>query len=75
MFVAKGGTLTITGDGSTSGGNVTGGTGGNAGSAFGSGIFVQGSTLAFGAGNFISSDVIADQNGSGGSSAADGFGG
>ncbi|MGY8704701.1 autotransporter domain-containing protein [Bradyrhizobium sp. 18BD] len=75
VFVAKGGTLTIVGDGSTSGGSATGGTGGNAGSAIGSGIFVQGSALAFGAGNFTVSDVIADQNGSGGSSAADGFGG
>ncbi|OKO72742.1 hypothetical protein AC630_30295 [Bradyrhizobium sp. AS23.2] len=75
VFVAKGGTLTINGSGSVTGNTATGGSGANTGSAFGSGFFVQGSALAFGAGNFILSDVIADQNGSGGSSAADGFGG
>jgi autotransporter-associated beta strand protein len=75
VFVAKGGTLTIIGSGSTSGGSVTGGSGAASGAAFASGFFVQGSALAFGAGNYTVSDVIADQNGSGGSTAGDGFGG
>jgi uncharacterized protein with beta-barrel porin domain len=75
VFVAKGGTLTIDGSGSTSGGSVTGGSGANNGLAFGSGFFVQGSALTFGAGNYMISDGITDQNGSGGSAAADGFGG
>jgi uncharacterized protein with beta-barrel porin domain len=80
VFVAKGGTLTIDGAGILSCGSgpgncVTGGTGANTGSAFGSGIFVQGSALTFGAGNYTIADVIADQNGSGGATAGDGFGG
>lgn len=75
VFVAKGGTLTINGNGLTSGGSVTGGSGANNGSSFGTGFFVQGGTLAFGTGNFTVSDVIADQKGSGGGAAADGFGG
>ena len=75
IFVAKGGTLTIVGDGTTSGSSVTGGTGAKNGSAFGAGFFVQGSALTFGAGNYTIADVVADQNGSGGSTAADGLGG
>ncbi len=75
IFVVKGGTLTINGNGTTSGGSVSGGSGAFTGSAFGSGFFVQGSALAFGAGNYAISDVIADQNGSGGSTASDGLGG
>jgi autotransporter-associated beta strand protein len=79
VFVVKGGSLTINGDGSTSGGSVSGGTGtngGGAGSASGTGFFVQGSTLTFGgSGGYAVSDVIADQNGSGGSAASDGLGG
>jgi autotransporter-associated beta strand protein len=75
VFVAGGGSLTVNGDGQTSGGSVTGGTGASAGGAFASGLFVQGSGLTFGAGNYSISDVIADQNGSGGGSADNGFGG
>jgi autotransporter-associated beta strand protein len=75
VFIAEGGTLTIDGDGAVAGGSVAGGAGANNGSAFGAGLFVQGSTLSFGAGNYTVSDVIADQNGSGGASASDGFGG
>ena len=46
------------------------------GSCFGTGLFVQGSTLTFGgSGSYTVSDVIADQNGSGGSAASDGLGG
>ncbi|MGC2812804.1 MAG: autotransporter domain-containing protein, partial [Bradyrhizobium sp.] len=75
IFVVTGGTLTINGDGSTSGGSVAGGTGGNAGQAFASGLFMQGSSLAFGSGNYLVADVIADQKGSGGSAASNGVGG
>jgi autotransporter-associated beta strand protein len=69
VFVQSGGRLTVLG-GSLSGGTVQGGTGANAGQAFGSGIFIQGTqsvTLAPGAGQTLTiGDVIADQNGSGG---------
>ncbi len=75
VFVAKGGTLTINGSGSTTGSAATGGSGANTGSAFGGGFFLQGSALTIGAGNYTIADVIADQNGSGGSNAANGFGG
>jgi autotransporter-associated beta strand protein len=77
VFVVKGGSLTINGTGTTSGGTVAGGFGANftTGSAFGSGFFVQGSGVTFGSGNYTMSDVIADQNGSGGSTASDGLGG
>ncbi len=79
VFVVAGGSLTINGTGTVSGGSTTGGTGGGtagAGSAFGTGFFVQGSTLSFGgSGSYTVSDVIADQNGSGGSATSDGLGG
>ncbi|MDR6536257.1 autotransporter-associated beta strand repeat-containing protein, partial [Variovorax soli] len=75
IFVMDGGSLTLTGNTEVRGNNVTGGaSGGNgaqAGSAFGSGIFMQGtnSALAFvpGAGATQTiADAIADQTGSGG---------
>jgi autotransporter-associated beta strand protein len=77
IFVQQGGTLTIEGDGTLSGGRVTGGSGGGSpginGSAFGSGIFLQGSgtlTVALTSGQTQSiSDVITDQSGSGGTGA------
>jgi Hint domain/Passenger-associated-transport-repeat len=69
VFLQQGGSLTID-SGSLSGGSVQGGSGGNAGSAFGSGIFLQGNesiTFAPGAGQTLTiSDNIADQSGSGG---------
>ncbi len=74
IFVMDEGSLTLTGNTEVRGNSVTGGAGGGAaqaGSAFGSGIFMQGtsSTLAFvpGAGDTQSvADAIADQTGSGG---------
>lgn len=74
VFVVQGGTLTVTGSGTTSGGAVTGGTAGGAGggngSAFGSGYFLQGNgTVAFNPAASQTqtiSDVIADQTGVGG---------
>jgi autotransporter-associated beta strand protein len=76
VFVVKGGSLTINDAGSISSGALTGGSGANAGSTYGSGIFVQGSTLTFGGtGTYTVADVIADQNGSGGAGANDGLGG
>jgi outer membrane autotransporter protein len=74
VFVVTGGTLTINGDGATSGGSVAGAAGGNVAQAFGSGFFMQGSVLNFGTGNYFVSDVIADQTGSGGGSASNGVG-
>ena len=73
IFVQQGGTL-ILGAGGVSAGSVQGGAGGygpaGSGSAFGSGIFVQGNdtlTFAPGAGQTLTiADVIADQSGSGG---------
>jgi uncharacterized protein with beta-barrel porin domain len=75
VFVVSGGSLTILGDGTTSctggagtcvtGGSSGGGGAGN-GSAFGSGFFLEGSNLTFGAGNYTVADVIADLNGSAG---------
>ena len=80
IFVQQGGILTIAA-GSLSGGSVNGGTVSagstlphatlaTAGTAFGSGIFIEGTqsvTLAPGAGHTLTvSDVIADQTGSGG---------
>ena len=80
VFVVKGGSLTINSDdngSSTSdadavvGGN--GASGAGQGHAFGSGFFVQGSVLTFGGtGTYTVANDIADQNGSGGSSAHDG---
>jgi hypothetical protein len=82
IFVVKGGRLTVNVDGTAreKDGSVTGGAAGNvtgtAGSAFGSGLFVQGSHLTFGgSGTYTVVDVIADQNGSGGAAASDGLGG
>lgn len=76
IFVEQGGTLTIAGPLSINGNTVTGGNGsccnsGGNGSAFGSGIFLQGSSGTLdvqpGAGNTQTiSDVITDQTGSGG---------
>jgi autotransporter-associated beta strand protein len=74
IFVVEGGTLNLQGNLSINGNNVaggaggTGGTGGTAGSAFGSGLFLQGSgTLTFDPGAMqtqIIGNVIADQSGS-----------
>jgi autotransporter-associated beta strand protein len=81
VFVVKGGNLTVNTDGtasSASGANaVVGGTGANAGQAFGSGFFVQGSTLTFGGtGSYTISNDIADLNGSAGNTTTnDGLGG
>ncbi|WP_277622886.1 autotransporter-associated beta strand repeat-containing protein, partial [Variovorax sp. B4] len=74
IFVMQGGSLTLAGSTEVSGNSVTGGAGGSAtqnGSAFGSGIFMQGTsgTLAFApdAGDLQTvADAIADQTGSGG---------
>ncbi len=77
ILVQQGGSLTIE-DGSLSGGTVQGGAGGNNGSAFGSGIFLQGNetiTFAPGAGQTLTvSDNIADQSGSGGTGSEAGAG-
>jgi autotransporter-associated beta strand protein len=75
--VQQGGGLTLAGSFSVNGNSVTGGSGGDAsagqGSAFGSGMFLQGSgTLTFAPGANQSqsiSDVIADQTGVGGTGA------
>lgn len=74
IFVVEGGTLNLQGNLSINGNTVaagaggTGGTSGTAGSAFGSGLFMQGSgTLTFDPGAMqtqIIGNVIADQNGS-----------
>ena len=68
IFVQQGGTLTI--DGGTFQGRAYGGQGGNAGSAFGSAIFLQGDetqTFEAAAGQTLTVDSdIADQTGSGG---------
>ncbi len=86
IFVQQGGTLVITG-GSLASGTVAGGAqgitgdagGGTAGSAYGSGIFLQGNeTISLGAltGQTLEVDgVIADQSGSGGTGANAGLGG
>ncbi|VTU19932.1 Outer membrane protein IcsA autotransporter precursor [Variovorax sp. PBL-H6] len=78
IFVMDGGAITLGGNTQVRGSSVVAGEGGGgssqAGSAFGSGIFMQGtgSTLAFvpGAGNTQTvADAIADQTGSGGTGA------
>jgi autotransporter-associated beta strand protein len=77
IFVQEGGSLTIEG-GSLSGGAVAGGaaggSGAGAGSAYGSGIFLEGSQaqiLAPASGQTLTiDDVIADQSGSGGTGTA-----
>ncbi|MBN9002226.1 MAG: autotransporter-associated beta strand repeat-containing protein, partial [Rhizobiales bacterium] len=74
IFVVDGGSLTVEGNftvnGNSVAGGAAGGAGATAGSAYGSGLFLQGSgTLTFtpGAGNTQTiSDNIADQTGSGG---------
>jgi hypothetical protein len=74
IFVQEGGVLTLSGSASLEGGSVAGGTRGSSragnGSAFGDGIFIQGSSalhLAPGVGEtLLIDDVIADQSGSGG---------
>ncbi|MGX9393839.1 autotransporter-associated beta strand repeat-containing protein [Nitrobacteraceae bacterium UC4446_H13] len=74
IFVVDGGSLTVEGNltinGNSVAGGAAGGVGATAGSAFGSGLFLQGSgALAFapGAGNTQTiSNNIADQTGSGG---------
>ncbi len=87
IFVQQGGQLTIEG-GSLSGGAVAGGAGGaiagnqaataHAGSAYGSGIFIQGNqTITFAPAlhqTVTISDVIADQSGSGGTGSNAGTG-
>lgn len=80
IFVQSGGTVTVQGDLSQAAGSVAGGTGRNGGtdgSAFGSGIFFQGTsgtttTLGFGAGNQTITDAITDYIGSGGTNPAGG---
>lgn len=80
IFVQSGGTVTVQGDLSQAAGSVAGGTGRNGGtdgSAFGSGIFFQGTsgtttTLGFGAGNQTIADAITDYIGSGGTNPAGG---
>ena len=83
VFVQEGGQVTI-GAGTEAGGSVTAGAAGSAGdatagSAFGSGIFLQGDQtlmLAPGADQVLTiADVIADQTGSGGTGANAGAGG
>ncbi len=78
VFVAAGGTLSISGNG-TLDGTATGGTNGagTAASAFGGGVFYQGtdgttSTLNVGAGDQTFSSAIADYIGSGGTNPSGG---
>ncbi|WP_454642103.1 autotransporter domain-containing protein [Bradyrhizobium liaoningense] len=75
VYVQTGGTVTVTGSLTVNGNGVAGGGGGGGygdpGSAFGSGIFFQGTggtptTLAFGAGSQSIANGIADYIGSGG---------
>jgi autotransporter-associated beta strand protein len=79
IFVQQGGRLTLAGPLTINGGTVTGGTGNQNGSAFGSGLFLQGNgiTLAFApaaADAQTISDVVTDQTGSGGTGANAGAG-
>jgi hypothetical protein len=74
IFIQEGGSLTIEGGGSAYNGTVHGGigyNGGQTGSYFGGGIFLQGKetvTFAPGPGQTLTfADVIADESGSGGS--------
>jgi outer membrane autotransporter protein len=71
IFVVEGGNLILEGNLTVNGGSAAGGEGANAGSAFGSGLFLQGDgTLTFAPGTGsqqVISDAIADQTGSGGS--------
>jgi uncharacterized protein with beta-barrel porin domain len=76
IFVMDGGSLAIAGNLAVNGSTVGGGTGGNGagnGSAYGTGLFLQGNgTLTFQPGAGLSqtvSDAIADQTGSGGTGA------
>ena len=71
IFVQDGGNLNVTGSLSVNGNSVTGASGGNAGSAFGAGLFLQGAsgTITFQPGigqTQTIADAIADQSGSGG---------
>jgi autotransporter-associated beta strand protein len=65
----------------TSGGALAGGIGGlsasgaDDGLAFGSGFFLQATTVTFGNGDYTILDDIADQDGSGGAAASNGIGG
>jgi hypothetical protein len=80
IFVQGGGHLTVGGSLTVNGNTVTGGngaTGAGYGSAFGSGIFYQGTdgtttTLSFGSGAQTISDVITDYIGSGGANPSGG---
>jgi CSLREA domain-containing protein len=71
LFVQQGGSLTLNGPLTVNGNTVTAGTGANNGSAFGSGLFLQGNgsiifSPASGETQTVA-DVITDQTGSGGS--------
>jgi autotransporter-associated beta strand protein len=74
IFVMTGGSLTVAGTLAINSDTASGGAGAGSssgGGSFGSGIFYQGtdgttSTLSFGAGNQVVSNVIADYSGSGG---------
>jgi outer membrane autotransporter protein len=70
VFVHQGGTLILAGSLTINGNSVDGGAGSHNGSAFGSGLFLQGSgTVTFAPGSGESQtvfDVITDQAGSGG---------
>lgn len=81
VYVQTGGTVTVSGSLIVNGNSVAGGSGGGgygaSGSAYGSGIFFQGTsgtttTLAFGAGSQSIADTIADYIGSGGTNPAGG---
>ncbi len=80
VFIMEGGTLTVAGGFNVSGNSVAGGTATSAGSAFGSGLFLQGAgTLTFDPATSKSqtiSDKIADEKGviAGGYVAPSGFG-
>jgi hypothetical protein len=79
IFIMDGGSLTIAGILTESGGQVTPGTGAGVISAFGTAMFLHGNgsvTFAPGAAQTQTiTDVIADQNGSGGAAIANGVGG
>ncbi|HVU22856.1 MAG TPA: YDG domain-containing protein [Opitutus sp.] len=79
IFVMEGGSLTLAGPLTIDGSSVSAGTGANGGSAFGSGLFIQGDgTVVFSPGDGETqtiNDVIADQTGSGGTGGDAGAGG
>ena len=85
VFVQQGGVLTVAGTGTLAAGTVTGGVAGGAagnhavaGSAYGSGLFIQGNqtvTFAPGAGQTLTiAGTVADQSGNGGTGANAGAG-